>query len=664
MAFEQDRFRQRSPNPQKRPHTNSPSDRPHGRLPTQLPQRPAWLGRSPRSVQFVFFDLETTGGNPSNSEVIEIAAIKERDGKEIGRFQSLVNPRRHIPRAVREITGIDQTMVKEAPVIEDIIDQLLDFIGDSVLVSHGVLNDFSFVAHYARSLRAKEIPNFYICTHLLVSNYLPNIPVKSLSGVANYFGLPVGNAHRAMADAEMTRDVFWSINKVCEKNGFKSVEDLLKIQADNQTLSRLGPGLLTHHVERAPSTPGLLYLFNSTREVIYMSATPNMRKSLMNVTELCEERDFNRLLVDVTDFKFERTAHFLEALLQEKRELKKLELSVDPRKFEGRAENTVQILIPEDLLLYWEKNPSALPFSLPDREEPVRQGGFLLPAAELSDEDERAVQEKKRLPEHERNQYVYAHVSNLTEENLKVPLRKTRHLIHAVKNPKYKLNRSAHTKKSCVHMGHLVAGTGWFFGPVEQPKLIKKKLDELITLWPFHEQSLPVEERMEYLSHFMSVLLGRFDAEIQRLVAQKNSLKNIFNPITRYKLAQKIELMRALQSENYCLPNDGLPKTGLAVLTNSNTKELDVAIVVHGRIRHQFRMPLSESDKLKSTRFFTRLMSPFHRDLSKSGECTEFNEDICNDIELFSHWLNKRKGEGEWVDFEILAPLYNPLVSE
>lgn len=664
MTFEQERFRHKAPSHHRRPQGERTVDRASIRAPIPLTQRPAWLSRSPHHVEFVFFDLETTGGNPSNSEVIEIAAIKERDGKEVGRFQTLVNPRRHIPRPVREITGIDQSMVKDAPVIEDVIDDLLAFLADSVLVSHGVLNDFSFIAHYARSLRAKELPNFYVCTHLLVSNYMPNIPVKSLSGVANYFGLPVGNAHRAMADAEMTRDVFWEITKVCEKNGFRSVEDLLKIQADNQTLSRLGPGLLSHHVEKAPSTPGLLYLFNSSREVIYMSATSNMRKSLMNVTELSDERDFNRLLVDVTDFKFERTAHFLAALLQEKRELKKLELSVDPRKFEGRADNTVQILIPDDLLQYWELNPAALPYSLPERESPVTNGGFLLTAAQEDEDDESEQGMKAGLPEHERNQYVYAHISSAAAEQLKVPIRKTKRLVNAVKNPKYKMNRTVNTKKTSIHMGHLISGTGWFFGPQEQPKVVRKKLDELSTLYPFHDVSIPMEERAEYLCHFLAVLQGRFDDEIRRLVADKNSMKNIFNPIARYRISQKIDLLKALRLEQYALPQSGFPKSGLAVITNTDTKELDVAVVVCGRIRQTLKLPLEESEKLRSTRFFTRLMSPYHEELRKTFDCVEFTEDICNDLELFSHWLNKRKGEGEWVDFESLAPLYNPFMSE
>lgn len=662
MSLNQGNSRARIPSHQRRTHTQHTSDRPTPRT-GGLTQRPAWLARSPRSVDFVFFDLETTGGNPSNSEVIEIAAIKEKDGKEVGRFQSLINPRRHIPRPVREITGIDQSMVRNAPHIEDVIDEFLEFIGDSVLVSHGVLNDFSFVAHYARTLRAKELSNFYVCTHLIVSNFLPNVPVKSLSGVANYFGLPTGNAHRAMADAEMTKSVFWEINKVCEKNGFKSLEDLLKIQADNQTLSRLGPGLLSHHVERAPSTPGLLYLFNSTREVTYTTATPNIRRSLMNVTELSDERDFNRLLVDVTDFKFERSAHFLAALLQEKKELKKLELSVDPRKFEGRADNILQVLLPDDLLEYWQLNPAVIPLQLPDRGSVVQHSGLLLNAARdsLHSESETNPEEISHL---ERNQYVYAHIADAKNARPKVPIRKTKRIVNAVKNPKYKLSRTGDLKRTCAHFGHLQAGFGWYFGPVEQPKVMRKRVDELLTLWPFHDKGIPLQERAEYFNHFFAVLTDSVDNEIERIIQQKNGIKNIFNPIARKRFTKEIELLKALRTEGYSFPKHAQPKTGLAVISNTDTKELDVAVVVNSRIRQYLRLPVEDGDKLRSSRFFTRLMTPYHAEFTTKLQCAEFTEDVCSDIELFSHWLSKRRGEGEWVDFDTLEPLYNPHQAE
>lgn len=386
----------------------------------------------------------------------------------------------------------------------------------------------------------------------------------------------------------------------------------------------------------------------------------------MNVTELSDERDFNRLLVDVTDFKYERTAHFLAALLQEKKELKKLELSVDPRKFEARADNTIQILLPEDLLTYWIENPSALPFSAPGRKHKVLEKGFLLGEGrdESADESDPLASSRMGLPAEERNRYVYAHLENSGREALRVPIRKTRRLINAVKNPKYKVTRLADSKRSAVHMGHLVAGTGWFFGPVDQPKLTRKKLDELLVVWPFHDQSVPLETRADYLTHVVQVLHGKFDEEIVRIAKKKNAIKNIFNPLMRKQLNQTIELIKAFKSEGYDLPSTSRPKSGLAVLTNNDTKELDVAIVVRGRIRQQLRLPTEEADKLRSRRFFTRLMSPYHEELFSADDCIDFNEDVCNDLELFSHWFTKRRGEGEWVDFETLAPLYNPEASE
>jgi hypothetical protein len=383
----------------------------------------------------------------------------------------------------------------------------------------------------------------------------------------------------------------------------------------------------------------------------------------MNVTELSDERDFNRLLVDVTDFKFERCAHFLAALLQEKKELKKLELSVDPRKFEGRADNILQILLPEDLLDYWQSNPAAIPLQLPDRGSVVQHSGLLLsasPSASLTDEDSNA----DEISHLERNQYVYAHLTDAKNPQLRVPIRKTKRIVNAVKNPKYKLSRTGDAKKTCAHFGHLQSGFGWHFGPVEQPRVMRKRVDELLTLWPFHDKSFTLQERAEYFNHFFSVLAGDIDGEIERVARLKNNIKNIFNPLARKRFTKEIELLKALRTEGYSFPLHTQPKTGLAVVTNTDTKELDVAVVVNSRIRQYLRLPVEDGDKLRSSRFFTRLMAPYHAEIIGKMSCTEFTEDVCSDIELFSHWLSKRRGEGEWVDFETLEALYNPHQAE
>ena len=81
---------------------------------------------------FVAFDFETTGLDPYGDKIIEIAAIRFKDGVIADRFVHLLNPERNIPPLITEITGISDSMVRAAPTEEMIIDDLLDFIGDDL----------------------------------------------------------------------------------------------------------------------------------------------------------------------------------------------------------------------------------------------------------------------------------------------------------------------------------------------------------------------------------------------------------------------------------------------------------------------------------------------------------------------------------------------------
>lgn len=638
--------------------------------------RPHWLGRTPSQLELVFFDLETTGGNPDNSDVIEIAAIKYKMGREVGRYQSLVNPRRPIPRTVRQITGIDNAMVRDAPTIHDVIDDVLAFIGDAVLVSHGVLNDYAFIANYARTLRKIDLTNYYICTHLLVSNFMPEMPGKSLTAVAQYFGLLNPDAHRAMADAETTGKIFWEIQTLCERDGFHTLEDLLKIQADNQTLNRLGPGISPRDVERAPTTPGLLYLFNSNREIAYVSASQNIKRSLMSVTELSDEREFNRLIVDLADFRFDRTPHFLHALLREKRELKKLNLPIDPRKFEGRANGFVQVVIPEDMLAYANQHPEVSPFDMSglghgeihwkaelanlDSEHMASSLRISQERGFISEEEEALVMgtgQSTSQIERARNQYAYQDAQRDEEEG--IPIRQTRRVTSNVRTHKFQTQRSLAVGDG-LSSGPLVEGIGWVFGPFESSKVTRRQFEELAVHWPFMDTSISMDIRFFYLQLFILTLHGQLDKEIDFLRAQKNSLKNLVRPVVRLRLVRMIEELEYVKSQKFALPRQHLLRSGLAVISNNDQKEIDIAIVVRGRVRKATSLPVEQSDKLKSSRFFTRLFHRYSEELSNPLAPVMFNEETCTDIELFSFWLAHRKHEGEWADFEDLEALYDP----
>lgn len=88
--------------------------------------------------EIVVFDLETTGLDPSNDEIIEIAAMRIRQGKVVRDecFHSYVKPKRKIPRIITSLTGITDAKVKDAPAASSALKDFIDFCGDSLLIAH------------------------------------------------------------------------------------------------------------------------------------------------------------------------------------------------------------------------------------------------------------------------------------------------------------------------------------------------------------------------------------------------------------------------------------------------------------------------------------------------------------------------------------------------
>ena len=100
--------------------------------------------------QFTAFDYETTGLDPYNDRIIEIAAIRFIDGEISDRFVSLINPERDISPMITEITGISNKMVSTAPTEELIVDDFLHFLGDNPLVAHNIHFDEKFLDSHNR----------------------------------------------------------------------------------------------------------------------------------------------------------------------------------------------------------------------------------------------------------------------------------------------------------------------------------------------------------------------------------------------------------------------------------------------------------------------------------------------------------------------------------
>jgi len=94
---------------------------------------------------FVAVDVETTGLSPIENELIEVSAIKYRGGQKIDTFSTLIKPKTRIPYYITNITGITNEMVKKSPEVEEVMPQLIDFIGESSIVAHNANFDYKFL---------------------------------------------------------------------------------------------------------------------------------------------------------------------------------------------------------------------------------------------------------------------------------------------------------------------------------------------------------------------------------------------------------------------------------------------------------------------------------------------------------------------------------------
>lgn len=165
-------------------------------------------------TDYVVFDLETTGIYTSTDEVIEISGIKVKNGNVTEEFTSLVNPGRHIPKGASAVNGIRDDMVESAPEFSIVLGKFLDFAGDMVLVGHNIHTfDMKFIYRDAQKFYGKIPDNDYVDTLKFARAVLPGLSHYKLVDLAEYYGISVKGAHRALNDCRMNQQVYECLAK-------------------------------------------------------------------------------------------------------------------------------------------------------------------------------------------------------------------------------------------------------------------------------------------------------------------------------------------------------------------------------------------------------------------------------------------------------------------
>ncbi|MEN1984928.1 PolC-type DNA polymerase III [Paenibacillus hubeiensis] len=153
-----------------------------------------------KTATYVVFDIETTGLSVTQNKIIEIAAVKMQDGKEIDRYASFVNPHERIPYNIQQLTNITDEMVKDAPELEPVIRDFAAFVGDGVLVAHNARFDMGFIQASLKSLGMPELPNPVLDTLELARLLYPTMKNHRLNTLADKYKVALESHHRAIDD--------------------------------------------------------------------------------------------------------------------------------------------------------------------------------------------------------------------------------------------------------------------------------------------------------------------------------------------------------------------------------------------------------------------------------------------------------------------------------
>ena len=300
--------------------------------------------------EFVAFDLETTGLSSRDDRIIEIGAVILKDGQEIDRFQTFVDPERQLERKIVELTGITDEMLQGAPKIQEILPKFLEFVGNRVLVAHNSDFDTGFIR---AECQRQGLPYRYTAadTLILSQNLLQHLSKFKLDIVSNALNLPDFNHHRAGDDAMTCGLIMTKLMAMLEEE-----HDIHTLQTINPAMVKLRSGgritdrQARHIILFAKNQVGLrnLYHLISNSNLKHFRRVPRIPKSeLLEMREgliigsACEAGELFQAILDRKSHdELKRIASFYDFL--EVQPLANNRFMLDNEKYEAKTDEDLQ----------------------------------------------------------------------------------------------------------------------------------------------------------------------------------------------------------------------------------------------------------------------------------------------------------------------------------
>ncbi len=227
---------------------------------------------------YVVFDIETTGFSPIHNRIIEIGAVKVRDGQILDRYSTFVNPEVPIPFEIEKLTSINDAMVMEAPKIEEVLPEFLAFCEGTVMVAHNASFDMSFIRENA-ARQGFSTDYTYVDTMVISRVLLPNQNKHTLDALCKVFHISLENHHRAVDDAEATAHIFLKFMEMLKEEKVRTLKELNTFARPSaENISRLHP---YHCIILAKNDLGRIHLYRlvSMSHLQYFNRQPKIPKS-------------------------------------------------------------------------------------------------------------------------------------------------------------------------------------------------------------------------------------------------------------------------------------------------------------------------------------------------------------------------------------------------
>jgi DNA polymerase III epsilon subunit len=182
------------------------------------------------NTTFAFLDVETTGLNPRNDKICEIAILKSQRRQELNSFHSLIDPGRSISQAAQAVNGITEEMLIGKPKFAEVAIEILGILHKAIIVCHNASFDIGFLESEIEEA-GLSFPKLPVIDTLTIARRHFNFHSNDLGNVAKCLRIKIDRQHRAMSDVITTEKIFWELIKDLQyrkEDAFSSILSLCK----------------------------------------------------------------------------------------------------------------------------------------------------------------------------------------------------------------------------------------------------------------------------------------------------------------------------------------------------------------------------------------------------------------------------------------------------